>query len=107
MAIADATPGSAELASLGIRRYPGEDCPTELVELRRLVWEQEMGLLPEGGLLDANDRRGVHLLVYDGERLIASACAVEAEESDFAEHTRFPGDVLRDTMFLTRSTVHP
>lgn len=32
---------------------------------------------------------------------------MEAEHSDFAAHSRLPDDVLRDTVYSTRSTVHP
>src|SRR5262245_37462040 len=101
---------SSSALCVEIRRFLGTDCPPELVELRRLVWEQETGLLAAEGLFNDNDRRGVHVLVYEranANRLIASTCAVEAEHSDFAVHTRLPEDVLRDTMFSTRSTVHP
>jgi hypothetical protein len=93
-----------------MRRCLGGDCPPELVDLRRLVWERETGLLPEEGLFNDNDRQGTHLLVYDrsnGNCLIASTCAVEAERSDFALYTRLPEGVLRDTTLSTRSTVHP
>jgi hypothetical protein len=97
-------------SSIEVRRFLFNDCPPGLAELRRLVWDQETGLLPEAGLFNDNDHRGVHLLVYDpanGRRLVASTCAVEAERSDFATYTRLPEGVLRDTMLSTRSTVHP
>jgi hypothetical protein len=107
---AAARPRRPGLSAIEVRRFPGADCPPELGELRRLVWDEETGLLPEEGLFGENDRHGVHVLVYDpagGGRLVGAVCVVEAEHSDFAPHTRFPPDVLRDTMLTTRATVHP
>ncbi|WP_406694505.1 hypothetical protein V5E97_25870 [Singulisphaera sp. Ch08] len=101
------TPGPT---SIEIRRCLGLDWLPELIDLRRLVWEQETGLLSEEKLVDDNDRQGVHFLVYDStnnNRLVASTCAVLAERSNFAAHTRLPEKVLRETMVSTRSTVHP
>jgi hypothetical protein len=58
------TPASAEserptgLSSVEVKRFLWKDCPPEWVELRRLVWEQETGLLPEDGLFNDNDHQG-------------------------------------------------
>jgi hypothetical protein len=97
-------------ASFAIRRCLGTEAPAELKDLRRAVWADEKGLLPEAQIFDENDRQGVHFLLYDTsdvDRLAAATCAVEAERSEFAGHSRFPADVLRDTIVSTRSTVHP
>jgi hypothetical protein len=97
-------------SAIEIRRVAGTQCPPELIELRQHVWSQETGLLPEGGLFNDNDANAVHILVYDmanGGRLVASTCAIEAERSDFADHSHLPRAVLQDAIVSTRSTVHP
>jgi hypothetical protein len=97
-------------SSIDISVCHGIDVPSELHELRRIVWGEETGLLADDELFNGNDRQGVHILVYEienGRRLIAATCAIPAENSDFAIHTGLSDDVLRDTIVSTRSTVHP
>lgn len=89
-----------------IRSFAGGKWPAEVADLRKATFFEEKKFLDEGSLFDANDQKGTHIAVYDGDGKLCGATHIMlAEDSGFAGHTGIPSKYLTSAAYSSRTAV--